>query len=198
MTLLNAADLAVVAQGYDPVPERSYSIDAACYREPKYHEADRQAIFHRSWQFLCHAEKLRELGSYLAADIQGQSVFAVRDGQGVLRAFYNVCKHRAHELVSGEGKKKLITCPYHAWVYGLDGALVHAPADAAVSITGIAGPGGATAHKPVGLVFIGGARRGGTAVSERHVFPGDRSDVRTASVAAALAMLRGLLDRTES
>ena len=94
---------------------------------------------------------------------------------------------RAHGAVSAEVAEAMVR-----------GALDHAPADAAVSITGIAGPGGATAHKPVGLVFIGGARRGGTAVSERHVFPGDRSDVRTASVAAALAMLRVLLDRTES
>ncbi len=70
-----------------------------------------------------------------------------------------------------------------------EGALAHAPADVAVSVTGIAGPGGATPGKPVGLVFIGLARRGTRAVTERHVFPGDRAAVRGASVRRALQRL---------
>jgi choline monooxygenase len=51
----------------------------------------------------------------------------MRDAEGLLKAFYNVCKHRGHELLSGEGKIKRITCPYHAWTYDLNGALVNAP-----------------------------------------------------------------------
>ena len=70
-----------------------------------------------------------------------------------------------------------------------EGALGHAPVDLAVSATGIAGPGGATPGKPVGLVWLGLARRGGAVTTERHVFPGDRSAVREASVARALALL---------
>ena len=58
--------------------------------------------------------------------IGGQSIFVTRTEKGELKAFYNVCKHRAHELLSGEGKTKLITCPYHAWVYRLDGSLLQA------------------------------------------------------------------------
>ncbi len=123
MEVLTKSELEQLASGYDPVPQRSSSIDAACYREAKFFEVDRRGIFHRSWQYLCHIEKLREPGDYVTADILGQSVFAVRDGGGELRAFYNVCKHRAHELLQGEGRQKIITCPYHAWAYGLDGAL---------------------------------------------------------------------------
>ncbi len=71
-----------------------------------------------------------------------------------------------------------------------EGALAHAPVDLAVSVTGIAGPGGATPGKPVGLVYLGIVRRGrGAPKVERHVFPGDRTAVRRASVARALAML---------
>ncbi|HWT10866.1 MAG TPA: nicotinamide-nucleotide amidohydrolase family protein [Roseomonas sp.] len=73
-----------------------------------------------------------------------------------------------------------------------EGALARAGVDIALSCTGIAGPGGATPGKPVGLVFIGCAQRGAATVVERHVFPGDRAAVRAATVAAALrlAMLR--------
>jgi nicotinamide-nucleotide amidase len=72
-----------------------------------------------------------------------------------------------------------------------EGALREARVDIALSCTGIAGPGGATPGKPVGLVFIGCARRGGPTVVERHVFPGDRSAVRAATVAAALRLAQG-------
>jgi nicotinamide-nucleotide amidase len=69
------------------------------------------------------------------------------------------------------------------------GALAASQADAAVSATGIAGPGGATADKPVGLVYLGWARRGGPAKALRHVFPGDRAAVRLATVREALRIL---------
>lgn len=69
------------------------------------------------------------------------------------------------------------------------GALRHSGADIAVSCTGIAGPGGGSATKPVGLVFIGCARRGKPAIVQRHVFPGDRATVRAATVDAAFALI---------
>ncbi len=72
-----------------------------------------------------------------------------------------------------------------------EGALREAGVDVALSCTGIAGPGGATPGKPVGLVFIGCARRGGATVVERHVFPGDRASVRALTVAAALRLAAG-------
>jgi len=69
------------------------------------------------------------------------------------------------------------------------GALAHAPVDLAVSITGIAGPGGATATKPVGLVYFGIARRHGTCRTERHVFAGDRAAIRRDAALRALELL---------
>lgn len=68
------------------------------------------------------------------------------------------------------------------------GALARSAADAAVSITGVAGPAGGSAAKPVGLVFLGGARRGSAPLHERHRFRGDRRAVRLESVAAALSL----------
>ena len=69
------------------------------------------------------------------------------------------------------------------------GAVGRAPVDLAISVTGIAGPGGATPTKPIGLVFFGLARREGTWRTERYVFPGDRSAVRQAALEAALRLL---------
>ena len=71
------------------------------------------------------------------------------------------------------------------------GARQRAGVDLALSITGIAGPGGATTNKPVGLVYLGICRRGATAAHERHVIAGDRAAVRRAAVAAALDLLAG-------
>jgi len=73
-----------------------------------------------------------------------------------------------------------------------EGALAHARADIAVAVTGIAGPGGGTADKPVGLVFIGAAKRSNPTIVERHVFPGDRAEIRRATVQRALELLLNL------
>lgn len=74
-----------------------------------------------------------------------------------------------------------------------EGALAHSRADIAISVTGVAGPGGGSVEKPVGLVCFGIARRGEKARSERHVLPGDRSEIRAAAVAHAFVLIRGAL-----
>ena len=116
-----------IADGYDRDPAASMSLRAEAYVDPAWFTVDRREIIARSWQWVCHVEKLRAPGSYVTIDIAGQPVAVVRDRDGVLRAFYNVCKHRAHALLSGEGQTSRIMCPYHAWVYRLDGQLVRAP-----------------------------------------------------------------------
>jgi len=113
-------------KGFDPVPKRSSSINKICYIDRHFLDVETEQIFHKSWQFVCHEEKLREVGDYVTADIQGQGIFVIRDDSGRLQAFYNVCKHRAHELLQGEGSARRITCPYHAWTYRLNGSLMTA------------------------------------------------------------------------
>lgn len=70
-----------------------------------------------------------------------------------------------------------------------EGALRHSPADVGIGVTGIAGPGGATVEKPVGLVHIAAARKGRETRHERHLFAGDRAAIRLAAAAAALALI---------
>jgi nicotinamide-nucleotide amidase len=74
-----------------------------------------------------------------------------------------------------------------------EGALAHGPAEVAIAVTGIAGPGGATPGKPVGLVYLALARRGRETAVERHQFPGDRAAVREATVERAIEILGGAL-----
>jgi Rieske 2Fe-2S family protein len=86
-------------------------------------------IFARSWNYAGYAERLSRPGDYLVRDVAGESILVVRDRDGVLRAFLNVCRHRGTRLCrepSGclPGK---IRCPYHAWTYGTDGQLLGAP-----------------------------------------------------------------------
>jgi Phenylpropionate dioxygenase and related ring-hydroxylating dioxygenases, large terminal subunit len=64
-----------------------------------------------------------EPGCYITCRIADENIIVIRGKDGVLRGFYNVCQHRAHELLKGSGKAKVIACPYHAWTYHADGRL---------------------------------------------------------------------------
>jgi nicotinamide-nucleotide amidase len=75
------------------------------------------------------------------------------------------------------------------------GALTHSLADIAVSVTGVAGPGGGSVEKPVGLVHFAAARGGFELISEHHVFPGDRDGIRRLATITALSLLASLAER---
>ncbi|PLS21245.1 aromatic ring-hydroxylating oxygenase subunit alpha [Neptunicoccus cionae] len=116
-----------IHQGYDVSPSRSLSLHADAYTEEHWYNVDLKAVISKTWQWVCHVEKLRGEGAYTTVEIAGHPVAVVRGKDGKLRAFYNVCKHRAHILLSGAGTTTRIMCPYHAWVYRLSGELVRAP-----------------------------------------------------------------------
>ena len=124
---LTAADFERIQRGYYSDPAASQSLQAEAYTSAEWYRAEQNAVFSQSWQWVCHVEKVREPGSFTTTMIAGSSIAIVRDRDGTLRAFYNVCKHRAHELLQGEGTLNHIMCPYHAWAYKLDGQLAVAP-----------------------------------------------------------------------
>ncbi|MXZ53641.1 MAG: Rieske 2Fe-2S domain-containing protein [Acidimicrobiaceae bacterium] len=102
------------------------SLHADAYTEFRWHEIDQREIIARTWQWVCHIESLRDPGSYVALEVAGMPVALVRGRDGELRAFYNVCQHRAHELLSGSGRTDSIVCGYHGWTYELTGRLAQA------------------------------------------------------------------------
>ncbi len=116
-----------ISDGFSPDPFNTSSLKAEAYVDPAWHRVDLNEILAKTWQWVCHVEKLRTPGSFVTVEIANRPIAVVRDREGTLRAFYNVCKHRAHHLLSGEGETTRIMCPYHAWVYKLDGQLVRAP-----------------------------------------------------------------------
>ncbi|MEV4324649.1 ring-hydroxylating oxygenase subunit alpha [Microbispora rosea] len=123
MASVTMDDVRRVGTGFHEDPARSMSLRAETYTDPRWLDVDIRAIFARTWQWICHVEKLVSPGSYVSATVAGMPIAIVRDRDGSLRAFYNVCKHRAHELLTGSGTTRNIVCPYHAWTYGLDGQL---------------------------------------------------------------------------
>jgi len=123
----STSDFKNIAVGYSTNPNDTFSLKADAYTDDKWFNIDQKEIIAKSWQWVCHVEKLREAGSYTTIDVAGHPIAIVRNKDGELNAFYNVCKHRAHALLSGDGRTAVITCPYHAWAYNLDGHLVKAP-----------------------------------------------------------------------
>ncbi|MEM6375113.1 MAG: aromatic ring-hydroxylating dioxygenase subunit alpha [Pseudomonadota bacterium] len=101
----------------------SYTLPARFYHDPVLWEAEKSAIFYRSWYYAGHVSQVAKPGEFLTVRIHEQNVFVARNRSGDLNAFYNVCPHRGHELLSGAGRKSTITCPYHAWAFDLDGNL---------------------------------------------------------------------------
>jgi choline monooxygenase len=97
------------------------------YVDPAIAELERGRIFRRHWQYAGHLGELEGPGSAFPTHVGDLPALVVRDREGTLRAFLNVCRHRGSILVSQPGPRTSIQCPYHAWTYGLDGCLRGAP-----------------------------------------------------------------------
>ena len=111
---------------FDPDIARASTIPARLYNDPVYLELERERVFARTWQLVGRAEQVAEHGQYFVADVGDESIVVLRD-RGTLRAFHNVCLHRAGPVAEGCGKRKALQCRYHGWTYGLDGTLRRAP-----------------------------------------------------------------------
>ena len=123
------AELGVVQrdQPLSDDPTAWFTLPSKWYLDPEVYEREKAAIFYRNWNYVTHVSALAKAGDYETLRIADENVFVVRDHEGELKAYYNVCRHRAHLLLEGHGNTKVITCPYHAWAYGLDGTLRNAP-----------------------------------------------------------------------
>ncbi len=117
-------DKATLPKDFCANPEVAYTFPKRFYTDAGVFEHEKEAIFAKSWLCVAHGSELAKPNDYITRKVIGENLLIVRGKDGVLRAFYNVCPHRGHELMTGSGRaKNVITCPYHAWTFKLDGDL---------------------------------------------------------------------------
>jgi phenylpropionate dioxygenase-like ring-hydroxylating dioxygenase large terminal subunit len=108
---------------------QSYFFDASLYTQAELLPFEQQHIFRKTWLYLGHAAELMKLGNVRAIEVAGTSILLTRGNQGQLKAFHNVCPHRAALFCTEFREYQLnhLVCPYHAWTYSLEGELVGVP-----------------------------------------------------------------------
>jgi choline monooxygenase len=114
---------------YRPTPDlsRAATIPARWYSNPEFLSLEQERVFARTWQPVGYTAWVTNAGDHFACDIQGEPVIVARANDGILRAFSNVCRHRASRIVEGRGSAGVLRCPYHAWTYELNGQLLGTP-----------------------------------------------------------------------
>jgi len=110
-----------------PLAAHTMRNPAAAYADPARFEAERRVLFRRRPQMLGLSAECATPGSYITADLGGVPAMVVRQADGSLKGFVNACRHRGAPIVNGQGERPRFACPYHGWVYDLDGALIARP-----------------------------------------------------------------------
>lgn len=98
-----------------------------CYAGKAFYAREVERIFNKTWNFVGHAGRIPNVGDYATIDYAGASVILVRDRAGRPRAYANSCRHRGAAIAEGTGNCRAFKCPYHHWVFALDGTLTGAP-----------------------------------------------------------------------
>lgn len=106
----------------------SSTLPPACYTDPAFYLFEQEALFNHEWLCVGRESQVSERGDYFTTRIIGEPILVTRDRAGEVRAMSAVCQHRAMLVAEGAGNARGFVCPYHHWVYSLDGALVNAPA----------------------------------------------------------------------
>jgi phenylpropionate dioxygenase-like ring-hydroxylating dioxygenase large terminal subunit len=105
------------------------SLPSWAYNSEAFFELEKQHLFLGSWQLICHLSNIPNNGDYFTFELFNERVMAIRGHDGAVRAFHNVCAHRAARLLDGDSGNcgKRLTCPYHNWGYDLEGNLTNVP-----------------------------------------------------------------------
>ncbi len=103
------------------------TLPADWYADPAIQRLEGERVFARSWQYAGRSDRVASPGDFFTCFAGQIPIVVVRDLEGKLRGFVNVCRHRGHLIAEGAGNRKALQCPYHAWTYDLDGTLRRAP-----------------------------------------------------------------------
>jgi choline monooxygenase len=123
-TLLAPASVAAINQPVD----KAVGLPRHAYTDPNFLALEREFVFDASWVFVGAAASIPQPGDVLPMELIGRPIVVVRQRDGSIRAFHNVCRHRGVILVQQAATRRpTLVCPYHAWSYGLDGTLLKTP-----------------------------------------------------------------------
>lgn len=100
-----------------------WSLEQPFYTSAEIFEIERRGWLAQQWYVLGHGSEIAQPGCYMVRELLGESIIVLRDDEGAVRAFYNVCRHRGSRLYVEDGRARQLRCPYHAWGYRLDGSL---------------------------------------------------------------------------
>ena len=108
--------------------EEASTIPASWYVDPRIAELENKTVFSHTWQLVGRVDQVGAPGHFVTAIVAGEPIVVVRGNDGILRGFYNVCRHHAAAVVNEPcGVASILHCPYHGWNYGLDGSLKGMP-----------------------------------------------------------------------
>jgi choline monooxygenase len=119
-----------IVDAYDPnlSLDRASTIPSSWYVDQDLYRLELKTVFSNTWQLAARVDQLQQPGQYVTTDIAGEPIVVVRGNDGVLRAFFNVCRHHAAAVMTeAEGKAAQLRCPYHGWTYSLEGELKGTP-----------------------------------------------------------------------
>src|ERR1041385_2783434 len=119
-----------IVDQYDPNAPLALAstIPSSWYVDKNLYELELKTVFSNTWQHAARVDQVRAPGQYVTTDIAGEPLVIVRGNDGVLRAFFNVCRHHAAAVMTEpEGKAAQMRCPYHGWTYSLEGELKGTP-----------------------------------------------------------------------
>src|SRR5713101_1705402 len=108
--------------------EQSETIPSSWYTDPNFLEVDMQCVFSQTWQYAGHVTQVLHRGDYVLTTVGGNPAIIIRGKDDIVRAFFNVCRHRGGPLaVEESGNCNILQCKYHGWTYLLDGSLRGTP-----------------------------------------------------------------------
>ena len=106
---------------------RAATLPSSWYSKPEILALEKQKVFGCAWQLVGRAEQVARPGDYFTASIADEPIIIARGEDEELRAFSNVCRHRAGPVAAGSGTRRVFQCGYHGWSYALDGRLLGTP-----------------------------------------------------------------------
>ena len=112
---------------FEPDLARAATIPAHWYTAPEFLPLEKERVFARTWQAVGRLDEVTRPGDFFTCAVLDEPLVVTRGVDGALRAFYNVCRHRAGNVAAGKGNRKSLQCRYHGWTYALDGRLMTTP-----------------------------------------------------------------------